>query len=303
MSYWTGHLPASQIHSPPFAQLCTAGNYISQTPLSDGLWVASGNGRRKWKWKSLSWSDSLRPRGLHSPWNSPGQNTRVGSLSLLQGIFPTQGLNPGLPHCRWIIYQLSHKGNPRILEWVAYPFSRGSSWPRNPTRVSCNGRRDTGKDWRVGGGQSQCVFLSLPTWAELPAVTATSFWLYLLHCGQRVSQPHTLWSQLPLGNPHHGSTTAALAQLLRSANTTSSLVLPSPMNSRHILLLITSGLPYSLLLGISTLFFFNLCNQFKVLKFLWMKSLEWFLRLGPWLTITPGNIKLPISYVGPSRVI
>ena len=49
-------------------------------------------------------------------WNSPGQNTGVGSLSLLQGIFPTQGSNPGLPHCRWILYQLSHKGSPRILE-------------------------------------------------------------------------------------------------------------------------------------------------------------------------------------------
>ena len=68
-------------------------------------------------------SNSLWPHGLHSPWNSPGQNTGVDSLSLLQGIFPTQGLNPGLPHCRWILYQLSHKGNPRILEWVAYPFS------------------------------------------------------------------------------------------------------------------------------------------------------------------------------------
>ena len=48
-----------------------------------------------------------------SPWNSSGQNTRVGSLSLLQGIFPTQGSNPGLPHCRPILYPLSHKGNPR----------------------------------------------------------------------------------------------------------------------------------------------------------------------------------------------
>ena len=47
----------------------------------------------------------------------------VGSLSLLQGIIPTQGLNPGLLHCRWVLYQLSHKGRPRILEWVAYPFS------------------------------------------------------------------------------------------------------------------------------------------------------------------------------------
>ena len=58
-------------------------------------------------------SDSLRPHGLR-PWNSPGQTTGVGSLSLLQGIFPTQGSNPGLPHCRRTLYQLSHKGSPRL---------------------------------------------------------------------------------------------------------------------------------------------------------------------------------------------
>ena len=62
---------------------------------------------------------------LYSPWNSPGQNTGVGSCSLLQGIFPTQGSNSGLSHCRWILYHLSHQGSPRIWEWVAYPFSRG----------------------------------------------------------------------------------------------------------------------------------------------------------------------------------
>ena len=111
-------------------------------------------------------SNSLPPYGLYSPWNSPGQNTGVGSFSLLQGISPTQGSNPGLLHCRLILYQLrqgkpknsgvgslsllqgifptqesnqgllhcrqilcclSHKGSPRILEWVAYPFSRGFS--------------------------------------------------------------------------------------------------------------------------------------------------------------------------------
>ena len=82
-------------------------------------------------------SDSLWPHGLYSPWNSPGQNTGVGSLSLLQGIFPTQELNPGLPYCRQILYQLSHKGSPRIRGWVAYPFSSGSSRPKNRTRVSC----------------------------------------------------------------------------------------------------------------------------------------------------------------------
>ena len=55
-------------------------------------------------------SDSLQPHQLSSPWNSPGQNTGMSSLSLLQGIFLTHGSNPSLPHCRWILYQLSHKG-------------------------------------------------------------------------------------------------------------------------------------------------------------------------------------------------
>ena len=82
-------------------------------------------------------SDSLRPHGLYSPWNSPGQNTGVSNLSLLQGVFPTQGSNPGLLHYGWILYHLSHQGSPRILEWVAYFFSRGSSRPRNQTGVSC----------------------------------------------------------------------------------------------------------------------------------------------------------------------
>ena len=68
---------------------------------------------------------------LYSPWNSPDQNTEMDSLSLLQGIFPTQGSNPGLLLTRWILYQLSRKGSPRIMEWVAYPFSRRSSQLRN----------------------------------------------------------------------------------------------------------------------------------------------------------------------------
>ena len=68
-------------------------------------------------------SDSLRPHELYSPWNSPGQNTGVGSRSLLQEIFPIWRSNPGLLHCKRILHQLSHKGSPRILKWVAYPFS------------------------------------------------------------------------------------------------------------------------------------------------------------------------------------
>ena len=82
-------------------------------------------------------SNSLLPHGVHSPWNSSCQNTGVGSLSLLQGIFPTQGSNPGLLHYSWILYQLSHKGSPGILEGVAYPFSSRSSHPRNWTGMSC----------------------------------------------------------------------------------------------------------------------------------------------------------------------
>ena len=114
------------------------------------------------------------PQGLYSAWNSSGQNTGVGSisnpgieprsptlqadslpaepqgkpqntgvrsLSLLQGIFPTQGSNPGLPHCRQILGQLSHQGSPRILECVAYPFSRGPSRPRNRTQGLMHCRR------------------------------------------------------------------------------------------------------------------------------------------------------------------
>ena len=56
-------------------------------------------------------SYSLRAHGRYSPWNSPGQNPRVGSLYLLQGIFPTQGSNSGLLQCRLILYQMSHKGS------------------------------------------------------------------------------------------------------------------------------------------------------------------------------------------------
>ena len=105
--------------------------HCTQLPCNPGSpwWRISEN------WSVMS--DFLRPHRLYSPWNSPGQNTGVGSLSLLQGIFPTQGSNPGLPYSRWILYQLSHQGGPTILEWVAYPFSSRSSRPRNRTGVSC----------------------------------------------------------------------------------------------------------------------------------------------------------------------
>ena len=104
-----------------------------------------------WKWKSAQSCQTLCDP-MDSPWNSPGQNTGVSNLSFIQRIFPTQGSNPGLPHCRRIVYQLTHKGSPRILEWVAVPFAKRFSAPRNQTSVSCIGRQilycwAPGKPW------------------------------------------------------------------------------------------------------------------------------------------------------------
>ena len=91
-------------------------------------------------------SDTSGPHGrqptrLLCPWNSPGKNRAVSCHALLQGLFPTQGSNPGLLHCRQILYQLSHQGSPRILVWVGCPFSRETSQSRNWTRVPCTAGR------------------------------------------------------------------------------------------------------------------------------------------------------------------
>ena len=128
-------------------------------------------------------SISLLPHGLCSPWNSLGQNTGVGSHSLLQGIFPSQGSNPTLPLCRWILYQLSHKGSPRILEWAAYPFSSRSSQPRNRTGVPCI----AGGSFTNWACRTQCKFGSdcqkhwcLSWWSRFYVVenpSKTWFWL------------------------------------------------------------------------------------------------------------------------------
>ena len=77
---------------------------------------------------------SLPGSSVHG--DSPGKSTGVGCHALLQGILPTQGLSPS-PNCRQILYRLGHQGSTRILERVAYSFSRGTSWPRNWIRVSC----------------------------------------------------------------------------------------------------------------------------------------------------------------------
>ena len=124
---------------PDMNELLKTQDNQKETPkrLKHLLFALAGHGMKSESEIHLVMSDSLWLHGLYSPWNSPGQNPGVDSLSLLQGIFPTQGSNSGFPHCRQILYQLNHKGSPRILEWVAYPFSSGSSRPRNQTGVSC----------------------------------------------------------------------------------------------------------------------------------------------------------------------
>ena len=84
---------------------------------------------------------TLQPHGLHParflcPWRFSRQGYWSGLRCPPQGIFPAEGLNPCLQHCRMTLYHLSHQGSPRILEWKAYPFSRGSSQPRNWTGIS-----------------------------------------------------------------------------------------------------------------------------------------------------------------------
>ena len=111
--------------------------------------------------------------------------TGVGSHSLLQGISPTQGSNQGLGHCGQILYQLSHKGSPIILEWIAYPISRGSSWPRNRTRVSCiAGRFFTNWAMREALGTWNSVLITITRWALCCAV--------LSHSGVRLCNPATV---------------------------------------------------------------------------------------------------------------
>ena len=140
--------PGSRVHAPQLQSLLSRACALQQekpwqweAPLPAArrsLWAATKTHCEvKWKLLCLVWLFAT-PRTIHtSRWNSPGKNTGVGSLSLLQGIFPTQGSNPGLRYYRWILYQLSHQGSPRMLEWVAFPFSSVSSRPRDQTGVSC----------------------------------------------------------------------------------------------------------------------------------------------------------------------
>ena len=132
----------------------------------------------------------LYPTRFPCPWDSPGKNTEVGCHSLLQGIFPIQGSNPCLLHCRQIPYHLSHQGSycvlshsvmfdsatpwtvayqdplymgilqARILEWITLPSSRGSSLPKDQTQVSCiSGRFLSEPPEKLKSNGVGCLFL------------------------------------------------------------------------------------------------------------------------------------------------
>ena len=131
------HLPPSHLHH--HRHLCTCHHKADENRLLRGLKANGGPAStsstagflKAAQWAVISErescsvvSDSLRPHGLNNPWNSPGQNTGVGSHSLLRGILPTQGSNPGLPHCRRILYHLSHKGSDNAAVKAGGPETR-----------------------------------------------------------------------------------------------------------------------------------------------------------------------------------
>ena len=132
VSYHSQPLPPSQTaqrsqNTPLFSSHNPLGPTYPSSPVPSQLFPSPPAD----SFSYAKWSES-RPCGLHSPRNSPGQNTGVGSLSLLQGIFPTQGWNPGLPHCRRILYQLSHQGSLCMLRFGSnIPTSLKPSW-RSP---------------------------------------------------------------------------------------------------------------------------------------------------------------------------
>ena len=112
-----------------------------------GVCLESGNESRSVVFNSLP------PHGLYSPWNSPGQNTGVGNLSLFQGIFPTQGLNIGLPHCRQILYQLSLVESIWLQCKIPGSISGSKTCPGegngNPLQYSCLENPMDGGAWQA----------------------------------------------------------------------------------------------------------------------------------------------------------
>ena len=142
----------------------------------------------KWSESCSVLSDSLPPHGLYSLWNSP-----VCSLSLLQEIFPTQGSNPSLPHCRRILYQIGHKGSPfiPIMNLIAYYSILFPWWLRGQSVCLQWGR--SGYDpwvrkipWRRKWQPTPVLLPGIILWTEKPG-----------------GLPSREWQRVPLAWTHH----------------------------------------------------------------------------------------------------
>ena len=122
-------------------------------------------------------------------WDSPGRNAGVGCHFLLRRIFPTQGSNPDLPHCRQILYHLSHQGSPkRILGWVAISSSR---------ETHCQPQTN----WGARSSPADAHFLRDLSWFQY-----LTFWVIALHtvnsCSYCFKFTSKEWAQEILGPQH-----------------------------------------------------------------------------------------------------
>ena len=109
----------------------------------------------------------------HSLWDSPGPSTGGGGLSLLQGIFPTQGSNPGLPHYRRILYQLNHQGSP-LIHWVHCQRARLCAWFVRGLSPQIHSQLSTEHRYLPDLGNPACVEWSLQTFNKLTGVMNTA---------------------------------------------------------------------------------------------------------------------------------
>ena len=129
-----------------------------------GHWFLPGESESESECHSVV-SSSLQPHGLYSPWDSSGQNIGSGSFSLLHRIFPTQGSNPGLPHCRQILYQLSHKGSPLVWSLLDLSSTLAMEKPSYPLLIACSHSQRTQRVfWGLAGEENGQLLL----WPQFP---------------------------------------------------------------------------------------------------------------------------------------
>ena len=117
-----------------YVSFCCSNRKVSESAMCGAVFS-------HWVMSDSSWPNGLQPTKLLCPWAFSRQEYWSRLPCPPPGDLPNPGIEPRLPHCRYILYRLSHQGSPWILEWVAYPFSRESFQPGNRTRVS----------WTAGG--------------------------------------------------------------------------------------------------------------------------------------------------------